>query len=361
MEGSDPRTGVVLWAQERTANLGVAVLAAGTQRLATSVWPEIQLTTQYYSDGPAPRTIASPKLLLRDLIRSDVGLKSWLRGQDIALDTRMGDSFADIYGRKRLRALVAMGEFTRRCGVPLVLTPQTIGPFETREGRLLGSLSLRHADAVLCRDPVSAEVAAELGCPDPVLTTDVAFALDVPEPAGTHDVLLNISGLLWTSDRHGPASAYRDHITTLVQTLRAAGREVTLLAHVLDFPSPDNDVPVVRELGRQWQLPVVVPSGLDDVRALIRGAQLLIGSRMHACLNSLSVGTPAIALAYSRKFAPLLAELDWEAVIDLGDPRAAQRAAEFAARPDLVEQVASTQRRAAARLEVARAALRSLD
>ena len=38
---------------------------------------------------------------------------------------------------------------------------------------------------------------------------------------------------------------------------------------------------------------------------------------MHACLNALSVGTPAIPLAYSRKFEPLLSDLGWSHTVDL--------------------------------------------
>src|SRR5699024_9500305 len=36
-----------------------------------------------------------------------------------------------------------------------------------------------------------------------------------------------------------------------------------------------------------------------------------------ACLNALSVGTPAIPLAYSRKFAPLLDSVGWTTGFDL--------------------------------------------
>src|SRR5699024_8723063 len=99
----------------------------------------------------------------------------------------------------------------------------------------------------------------------------------------------------------------------------ADGREVTLLAHVLDNPTPDNDVPAARELAGQvgGDLEVVVPTDLDSVRETIAGARLLIGSRMHACLNALSVGTPAIPLAYSRKFAPLLDSVRWTTGFDL--------------------------------------------
>src|SRR5699024_10969139 len=88
----------------------------------------------------------------------------------------------------------------------------------------------------------------------------------------------------------------------------------------------DNDVPAARELAAQvdGDLEVVVPTDLDSVRETIAGARLLIGSRMHACLNALSVGTPAIPLAYSRKFAPLLDSVGWTTGFDLrtaGPPR----------------------------------------
>jgi polysaccharide pyruvyl transferase WcaK-like protein len=44
---------------------------------------------------------------------------------------------------------------------------------------------------------------------------------------------------------------------------------------------------------------------------------VVIGSRMHACLNGISVGTPAVPLAYSRKFQPLLDGIGWENTVDL--------------------------------------------
>src|SRR5699024_592440 len=140
-----------------------------------------------------------------------------------------------------------------------------------------------------------------------------------PDPGPQRDVLVNVSGLLWTENPHVGAAAYRRTLQETVTRLRADGREVALLAHVLDNPSADNDVPALRELAAQvgGGLEVVVPTDLDSVRATIAGANLLIGSRMHACLNALSVGTPAIPLAYSRKFAPLLESVGWRTGFDL--------------------------------------------
>jgi len=153
---------------------------------------------------------------------------------------------------------------------------------------------------------------------------------------------------LWTSSDHGPADSYRDVVRRLIRELADRGRQVTLISHVLDSGFPDNDEPTARELADEFGLEHIVPDSLGDMRAQAKGANLLIGSRMHACLNSLSVGTPAVPLAYSRKFAPLLADLGWKHVVDLketADP-AAEVLGIIDHNPDLDQAVADVRTRA---------------
>lgn len=276
------------------------------------------------------------------------------------LDTRAGDSFADIYGLPRLRQICQMAEFVRACGVPLVLGPQTIGPFDSRLGKLMGSASLRRASLVMARDSVSAEAARRLGRTPDVLTTDVVFAMDQPEAEGSRDVLLNVSGLLWTSDDHGPAEKYREGIRSLIRGLQDRGRTVSLLSHVLDSGFPDNDEPTARALQEEFQFEHIVPRDLTHLRSVAKGAELVIGSRMHACLNALSVGTPSIPLAYSRKFRPLLGDLGWPHVVDLKE---SQHPAEdvlgiMDAHPIMTDQVLKVREVADGLLDVAVTALR---
>jgi polysaccharide pyruvyl transferase WcaK-like protein len=134
-------------------------------------------------------------------------------------------------------------------------------------------------------------------------------------------VLVNVSGLLWSTDGLGAAQRYRSIVRTLITGLQQRGRQVALVSHVLDSTNPDNDEPAARQLQDEFGLDHLVPESLEDMRSIAAGAQLMIGSRMHACLNALSVGTPAIPLAYSRKFAPLLHDLGWRHVVDLaGSP-----------------------------------------
>lgn len=323
---------LLLWADQRSPNLGVRALGEGTASLCRSLWPEAIIDTQNYGHGPSPVNIGSSKSLLRELVTNGRGMKSWIREYDLVIDTRAGDSFADIYGLRRLVQMSAMAEFVKRCGVPLVMGPQTIGPFKTRRGKALAAWSLHRAEAVLARDDVSAQAATRLRRAVDATTTDVVFALDVPAPEGQRDVILNPSGLLWSTDSHGDPSRYQACVRAIIEGLVARGRRVSLLAHVLHSDNPDNDEPAVAALAQEYGLEQIVPRDLAHARALLGGAQLVIGSRMHACLNALSVGTPAVPLAYSRKFAPLMGALGWPHVVNLQS--AADPAAEVLATVD---------------------------
>ena len=310
---------LVLWTEETSPNLGVAVLARGSRDLLRRVHPEAEFVFANYGARPPQIPWGRPRSLLRERIQHRFGMLEYLRGFDLVWDTRSGDSFADIYGLDRHLTMSLVHEFAVQAGTPVAMAPQTVGPFTTRRGRAVGRRTLHRSTYVLARDPESAQEAEAQGRPADLVTADLVFAIDQPAPGRSRDVLFNVSGLLWRENPHVDAAAYRRTVRETIARLRADGREVSLLAHVLDSPNPDNDVPVVRELSAEndGQLEVVVPTGLDDVRSTIAGANVLIGSRMHACLNALSVGVPAVPLAYSRKFAPLLHSVGWEIGFDL--------------------------------------------
>lgn len=363
-----PVRAVVLWAQQDSPNLGLHALAEGGAALVRSAWPGAEVEFQDYGRGSAPRSIGSPKALARELVQDREGLRSWIRGFDLALDLRSGDSFSDIYGLRRLATMSAMGEFAHRCGTPVVLGPQTLGPFSTVRGRLLARRSLRTAALVMSRDRASTEAAAQLGRPVDVESTDVVFHLPVPDVRPSGAVLLNISGLLWHPNPHVDHLAYRRTVAGVHGGLVAAGRRVELLAHVLESTSPDNDVPAVREFAARHAPGTTVhtPRSLAEVRALVAGAELVVGARMHACLNALSCATPAVAMAYSRKFVPLLEPLGWTASVDLRtSPDPVAEVLSAARRPGLAAEAAAVRARTDAALvragEELRRALPRLD
>ncbi len=310
---------LVLWADDASPNLGVRALGRGTAALARRVWPDAEVVFQNFGHRARELPFGRIRSLAKERVTGRLGMQCWLAGFDLAIDTRSGDSFADIYGLHRLAVMTAVAELTVQAGVPVVLGPQTIGPFATRRGRMLARRSLRRATVTMARDTESARHATALGHPAEVLATDVVFALPAPQAAPARDILLNISGLLWNANPHVDHERYRRVVSGVYRELTASGRRVSLLAHVLDSDSADNDVPAIREFAAAAapDAEIVLPGDLDEVRAAVASANLVVASRMHACLNALSVGTPAIPLAYSRKFDPLLRDLGWQHTVDL--------------------------------------------
>lgn len=311
---------LVLWADDRSANLGVRVLAAGTAELARRAWDNPEIVFQDFAPNASGFGLGG-RTVLTDALGVDRKLRNFLSDFDVILDTGAGDSFADIYGIKRLAIMTAVQRRAQRLGIPIVQTPQTIGPFNSPLGRRLARRALRGMAAVMPRDSTSEMFASQLGARDRTVvpSTDVVFALPRPARSGDRDVIVNVSGLLWSENPHVSKEHYRSNILELIGALRDSGRSVSLLAHVLENQSTDNDVPALRDVAKHagQGIEQIVPEGLEDARSVLAGARLVVGSRMHACLNALSAGTPSIPWAYSRKFGPLLRDLGWDHVIDL--------------------------------------------
>ncbi|MDO5633356.1 MAG: polysaccharide pyruvyl transferase family protein [Micrococcus sp.] len=322
---------LVLGAVQRHPNLGVSALAEGSRAVLRRAFPGADVrfrSTGTQGDGPMNLTHTTP--LLREMVENKRGLREWTRSFNLICDIRGGDSFTDIYTVKMLLKLSAFPFYAQRQGAPFVMLPQTIGPFEHRATRAVARTFLRRCAVVMARDPRSADFARELGRPADLTATDVVFAVDQPADvqSGAHDVVLNASGLLWQENRHVDATLYRESLRQTIDALLEQGRSVTVLAHVVGKgeTGADNDRTALAGLREIYgdRVAYLVPESLAEVRRALAAASVVIGARMHACLNALSVGTPAIPHAYSRKFAPLLDELGWTHTVDLVTAPSAQ-------------------------------------
>ncbi len=247
---------------------------------------------------------------------------------DAILDISAGDSFTDLYGPTRLASVSEPKEAALRAGRPLVLLPQTYGPFTTADGRRKAERLVRASAIAYARDEWSYHQLHDLAGPDADLSrlrqgVDVAFALEPREPdSATVSALnglgedvragVNVSGLLRDRSGHerfGLAGNYIETMTSLVRRLIADGAQVVFVPHVhLPGGAGESDVAAIE----------AVRSGLDetevartsDIPATLDAAQLkwcisrmdwFVGSRMHSTIGSLSTGTPTFGYAYSDK------------------------------------------------------------
>ena len=218
-------------------------------------------------------------------------------------------------------------------GVPLVLSPQTIGPFrgDTAAKRAVGRLArwtMRRSRAVVVRDDRSRDaVRAAVPGVEPAYAVDVAFALPwTPPPPvpGKPRIGVNVSGLLWRGgytgkDEFGLGFDYRALMTGLIETLLAAGDcTVELIAHVNgDGTSPDDDGAVADELAARWPALVRVPgfASPSAAKSHIAGLDALVAARMHACIAAFSAGVPVVPVSYSRKFEGLFGSLGYTRLV----------------------------------------------
>ena len=263
--------------------------------------------------------------------RSDPMVKQ-ISGLDAILDISGGDSFADLYGAKRFSDIVAPKLLALQLGVPLILLPQTYGPYRSSASREAAAAILGSARQVWARDARSLNAVAEmLGAKfDPGRHrqgVDVAFGLPAREPEDAdvresvralrsrHGILvgLNVSGLLYNDESGGSRFGLRHRYSELIHAIVSALLErkdlgIIVVPHVRSA-SVDCDAAVggmIRAaLPSRVQARVLTLPVLDamECKHVIGTCDWFCGTRMHACIAAISQGVPAAAIAYSDKTA----------------------------------------------------------
>ncbi|MGB7371045.1 polysaccharide pyruvyl transferase family protein [Erythrobacter sp.] len=256
-----------------------------------------------------------------------------------------GDSLTDIYGPKRLFRLVGARVLAARTGHPIIMSPQTVGPFTTALGKALAKIALDRADRIFTRDALSFEALEPYGVMQKAeLTTDLAFLLPYERKAkkgrqeygaGNWDVGLNVSGLLFGMPANGNGRIrlkldYAAFTRKTIERLLAnpmVGR-VHIVPHVLTPRLPnDDDGTASRILKGEYPELVIAPDfdSPSQAKSYIAGLDLLLGARMHATIAAISSDTAVLPLAYSRKFNGLYGSLNYPHMVDMvnGDEAAA--------------------------------------
>jgi len=254
---------------------------------------------------------------------------------DMILSMSGGDSFSDIYGDWRFRAVTTPNQIALQLGVPLVLPPQTYGPYDGAQTRRAAGDIIRRAHHVWARDAHSLEVARATAGPglDPSrlhLGVDVAFGLppatpanpslrnDLAELRGRCDQLigLNVSGLLYNKpgvdqSHYGMKSPYRETIHALLDRLLSLDSlGIVLLPHVTAVSGDrvDCDAGAAEKIRETLavehrQRVMFAPPSLGPMEAkwVVSQVDWFCGTRMHSCIAGISLGVPTTAIAYSDK------------------------------------------------------------
>jgi polysaccharide pyruvyl transferase WcaK-like protein len=322
----------------RSDNLGVGALTVSEvailRDIAAGLGRAIEITVLDWKDARAPY-VTGPDIRVMDLdgkfLISPFGFFAIVRKSDIVIDIGAGDSFADIYGAGRLKRMFAMKFLTHLAGTPLVIAPQTIGPFSKGWSKTLARLSLRLSALVATRDAKSTAALGDLGFRGTVVeASDVALRLpwdaSAPRTSGPPRVGINISGLLMAGgytgkNELGIALDYPALMRQLIVDFQAKGAEVHLVPHVIVRSGPmvkEDDARASTALAAEFPGTVLAPAfaSPSEAKSYIAGMDFFLGARMHACIAAFSSGVPVVPMAYSRKFAGLFGSLGYDYTVD---------------------------------------------
>jgi polysaccharide pyruvyl transferase WcaK-like protein len=323
----------LLWHSDSNRNYGVGALTVGNMTIARQAAERVGLEPRFAIFQPQDvhpsyvKGIAERHALGQAYVFGPGGFGRDVKKLDVMLDIGAGDSFTDIYQNRRFALMVGTKFRTHMAGVPLVLSPQTIGPFSHQPHTALAAMALKAADAVFARDPLSFDAARALAPSARVeRSVDVAFVL--PYEAGPKGprirVGLNVSGLLYNGgytgrNEFGLAVDYRDFTHRLVEVFLAMeGVSVELIEHVSspEQPRDDDGVAVDAVFARYPAARRIPPfSNPSEAKSHISGLDFLVGARMHATIAAFSSGVPVVPVSYSRKFEGLFGGLGYERLV----------------------------------------------
>lgn len=325
----------------RSDNLGVGALTVSEveilRALARDMGRAVEITVMDWKDARTPY-VTGPDIRVLDMdgrmMLNPFGYFAIARRSDLVIDIGGGDSFADIYGARRLTRMFILKYLTHLAGTPLVMAPQTIGPFTKGWSKALARLSMRLCAVVATRDRLSTDAARAIGVRRAIIeASDVALRLPYEPPAaravgGPVKVGINVSGLLMSGgytgrNEFGLSMDYPGLIRDLIGTFQSHpdGCEVHLVPHVIvrsGSMTGEDDYRASAALAAEFPGTVLAPAfaSPSEAKSYIAGLNFFMGARMHACIAAFSSGVPVVPMAYSRKFAGLFGSIGYNQTVD---------------------------------------------
>ncbi|MFI7401655.1 polysaccharide pyruvyl transferase family protein [Streptomyces sp. NPDC049541] len=208
----------------------------------------------------------------------------------------------------------------QKAGVPVVWAPQSFGPFPAAAQRRLVGRVMRRSAAVLAREDVSVGELRACGIPADGIerAVDAGFAFE-PERridwrarlgVGPNERLVGVTARRWLA----PAAQdrYEQELARTIDAVQATGVRVVLIPQVsTDYLGDDDRICERRIAGYCTSGPLMVDEVVDyrDLKGLYDECILLIGTRFHSVIFSLTSDVPCVAIEYEHKTRGIMADL----------------------------------------------------
>ena len=221
---------------------------------------------------------------------------------------------------------VTVAKYLRK---PLVMFPNSVGPFRTRLGLLMSKLALNNFDAIIVRDSVSFNSMKKLGVvPGMTLTSDAALLFSADSRVSVRKFSSPSVGV--SIGVYSQSLSDEDFEKFLSENAKALDRivdlydfDVCFFPHFLTgFENDDFEVSklVKGKMKNGDRARVFRIDSLDEFKLCLEQMELLISSKMHPMVLATSGYVPTVCIAYDHKQTGFLRDLGLtEYLIDLKD------------------------------------------
>lgn len=242
---------------------------------------------------------------------------------ELFIDVTGGDSFTDIYGQYVFDAGTNVKLLIEKLHKPLLLGPQTYGPFTCEKNIIKAKQVIERATVVISRDQKSIDYISRFAEKKIYLATDLAFSLpfhkEKCDSGQKIKVGINVSGLLVADKTESTKltlqlkADYNSYICGVINYLLEQNKyEIYIIPHV--GTDGGNFLITKYGTGLTYIEPFKDPI---SAKSFISGMDIFIGARMHSTIAAFSSEVATIPTAYSRKFSGLFESLNYPYIIDL--------------------------------------------
>jgi colanic acid/amylovoran biosynthesis protein len=302
-------------------NRGDEMMALAVREQVSNAWPRAIFARETRSGSYEDRSYfgyhqlirAVPARTLRGFL-ADIFLKRYrttfgLVAPDeiTAIFDVSGYYYADIWDQSGLRRSVEAFQYWRGRGLPVIIMPQSFGPFRRPDTIACMRDIADCADLIYARDKSSRALLDECIGPRSNARTAPDFTnLLKPLPADPSKFPRPYGCVIpnFRIVERGTATIqnYSRFLTGTLQELSNNELEPIILLH-----SPEQDGDLARWVQTQVRCPVRIVASRDPrhLKGILGAAHLVVGSRFHGLVSSLSQGVPSIGLGWTHKFRDL--------------------------------------------------------
>lgn len=326
-------------------NYGCEAIVRGTEIILRETWPDV--TIKYASPRPkddkkrligsnveiVPRKPCPPLSFsrLNRMLSTTTGLYydnlyrenlNWLEDCDMVFSIggdlyTLPPNYIESKIKPYFNYLIHFGDQVQKRGKNFVIWGASIGPFE--KGLKAKKAFINHfknVDLITSREPKTTSYLKSLGISENIVNcADPAFVVPSininPISRGKLCIGINLSPLslefaFGEDNPNKMTEYYADLISSLIKDLDA---HIILIPHVVcDFDIKDDDLRYLKTIHEKLpediknQVEIIDGDiGFIETKNYLAVCDIVIASRMHCAINSLSLGIPTILIAYSQK------------------------------------------------------------